>query len=85
MLNLYFFETIISLKFSIGIQSLVLKWASYQHVEYNGYNYIRIRGDLLLSEDEKFSTVLLQSDDNGIAILIDVPSIFMRLILKNRK
>ena len=59
----------------MGLQSLVLKWENYQYTTYNGYNYIRIRGSFIKTENEKFLTLLVQSDDQRIGVIISLPSI----------
>jgi len=53
----------------------VLKWKNYQHVEYEGYGYVRIRREFLQSEDDKFITILVQSDCEAIGVLLAIPSI----------
>lgn len=55
------------------MQSLVLKWTNYQHISYNGFNYVRIKGNFVITEDENFTMILIQSDDDAIGILISVP------------
>ena len=57
------------------MQSVVLKWENYQCITYKGYNYLRIRGEFLLSEDDDFTVTLIQSDDDKIGIIIVIPSI----------
>lgn len=59
----------------MGVQSLVLKWENYQYAVYEGYNYIRIRNSFLQFEDECFTIILVQSDDEGIGIVLAIPSI----------
>ena len=53
----------------------MLKWKNYQHVEYEGYGYVRIRREFLQSEDDKFITILVQSDCEAIGVLLAIPSI----------
>ncbi len=57
------------------MQSLVLKWNNYQCVKHEGYNYLRIRGNFVISEGGEFTTILVQSDDEGIGVLIAVPKV----------
>ena len=44
---------------------------------YNRYNYIRTKGNFLQSEDDKFVTILVQSDDESIGVLLALPSTFL--------
>eukprot|EP00826_Nyctotherus_ovalis_P016400 TRINITY_DN14745_c0_g1_i2.p1 TRINITY_DN14745_c0_g1~~TRINITY_DN14745_c0_g1_i2.p1 ORF type:complete len:148 (-),score=38.61 TRINITY_DN14745_c0_g1_i2:393-836(-) len=70
-------------QFVTGVQSLVLKWKNCQYAICEGHNYVRIRGEFFKSEDEKFVTVLVQSDDEAIGVLLAIPSNIPSMVLEN--
>jgi len=55
------------------MQSLVLKWASYDFAEHEGYNYLRVKGNFVMNENEKYRAILMRSDDDNIGIFVIIP------------
>jgi len=56
------------------VQSFSLKWSNYSFAECDGYKYVRIRRDFILSDDEDYTTALIKSNDIDIGIFIAIPS-----------
>ena len=53
---------------------MVLKWGNYGYGEYNGFYYTIIKGDFLVAANTNYTVALVQSDDEGIGIVIAMPS-----------
>ena len=56
------------------MQSAVIKWSNYEFATRNGFQYVRIKHNFVISITSNFTLALVQSDDEAIGILIAIPS-----------
>ncbi len=52
----------------------MIKWSNYEFAARDGFQYVRIKHNFVISNTPSFTLALVQSDDEAIGILLAIPS-----------